>query len=44
VNDFGYVALDIMYTFPEDNGTYTCTAVNKYGQDNTQAPLKCTGM
>ncbi|RWS25572.1 titin-like isoform X1, partial [Leptotrombidium deliense] len=31
--DFGYVALDILYAYPEDNGTYTVVAKNKLGED-----------
>ncbi len=39
--DFGYVALDILWTYPEDNGLYMVRATNKYGTDHTQAELKC---
>ena len=42
-NDFGYVALDILYTYPEDNGVYMCRAVNKVGEDQIQTPLQCVG-
>lgn len=31
-HDFGYVALDILYAYPEDSGTYHCKAVNKVGE------------
>ena len=41
--DFGYCALDILYTYPEDNGLYSCIAVNDHGQDQTQTALKCEG-
>jgi hypothetical protein len=41
--DFGFVALDILYTYPEDSGTYTAKATNKYGSDTTQTVLHCTG-
>lgn len=30
--DFGYVALDILYTYPEDSGTYTVIARNELGE------------
>lgn len=39
--DFGYVALDILYTYPEDSGVYLCKATNNYGEDVTQAEIKC---
>lgn len=31
-HDFGYVALDILYAYPEDSGTYHCKAVNLVGE------------
>lgn len=31
-HDFGYVALDILYAYPEDNGTYMCKATNLVGE------------
>ena len=31
-HDFGYVALDILYTYGEDSGTYMCKAFNKLGE------------
>ena len=42
--DFGFVALDILYTFPEDTGIYLCKATNKYGSDVNQVTLRCLGM
>lgn len=30
--DFGYVALDILYAYPEDSGTYMCKARNAVGE------------
>jgi len=41
--DFGFVALDILYTFPEDTGVYLCKATNKYGSDVNQVNLRCLG-
>ena len=31
-HDFGYVALDILYTYSEDSGTYMCKATNLVGE------------
>ena len=31
-HDFGYVALDILYAYAEDSGTYMCRAVNQLGE------------
>lgn len=39
LHDFGYVALDIVGTIPEDNGVYTCRATNALGYDETSAIL-----
>lgn len=36
-NSFGFVALDILYTYPEDAGTYTCRATNALGEAVTSA-------
>ncbi|KAG0723053.1 Titin [Chionoecetes opilio] len=40
-NDFGFVALDILYAYAEDSGTYTCRATNVNGQAVTTGALKC---
>lgn len=40
-NNFGFVALDIMYCYPEDTGTYTCRARNAIGEAITSANLNC---
>uniref|UniRef100_T1J5H7 Ig-like domain-containing protein n=1 Tax=Strigamia maritima TaxID=126957 RepID=T1J5H7_STRMM len=40
-NNFGFVALDILTTYPEDSGTYTCKATNPLGSATTSAALKC---
>ena len=39
--EFGYVALDILYTYPEDEGEYVCKAMNELGEDITKAELRC---
>lgn len=39
--EFGYVALDILYTYPEDQGEYVCKAINDLGEDITRCELKC---
>lgn len=36
-NSFGFVALDILHTYPEDSGTYTCRAVNALGEAVTSS-------
>ncbi len=38
-NSFGFVALDIMYTYPEDSGLYTCRATNALGEAITSCQL-----
>lgn len=37
--DFGFVALDIAYTVPEDTGIYTVVATNGVGEDSISAQL-----
>ena len=39
--DFGLVSLDLLWSYPEDNGVYECVATNEVGQDTTKAGLKC---
>lgn len=39
MHDFGYVALNFKYVYPEDSGTYTCRAINELGQAVTSATL-----
>ena len=41
--DFGFVALDILYAYPEDSGTYTCVAKNVLGEISTQCSLEVRG-
>lgn len=38
-NDFGFIALDIMYAYAEDSGVYKCVATNAVGQAITSASL-----
>ena len=44
IHDFGYVALDINDTIPEDSGVYTCRATNLAGTAECQVNLSCKGM
>lgn len=39
-HDFGYVALDILYTYPEDSGTYMCKATNLAGEAVNTCTIK----
>jgi len=39
MHDFGYVALNMKYVYPEDSGTYTCRATNELGQAVTSSTL-----
>uniref|UniRef100_A0A8R1HM90 Ig-like domain-containing protein n=1 Tax=Caenorhabditis japonica TaxID=281687 RepID=A0A8R1HM90_CAEJA len=42
INSFGYVVLEISPTYPEDNGEYTCRAINKVGEAVTSTKLTCS--
>ncbi|XP_013787479.1 titin-like, partial [Limulus polyphemus] len=42
-HDFGYVALDVLYVYPEDSGEYMARAINDLGEDITRTTLKCKG-
>ncbi|CAI5453407.1 unnamed protein product [Caenorhabditis angaria] len=37
--DFGYVALDLLYAYPEDSGTYTLVARNELGEAQSSVEL-----
>lgn len=41
--DFGYVALDILYAYTEDSGTYTMVARNELGEVSTSVELNVQG-
>ena len=40
LHDFGFVALDLKYTRPDDTGVYTCRAVNQLGEAVINANLQ----
>ena len=39
-HDFGYVALDVLYVYGEDTGTYMCKATNKQGEAVSTCEIK----
>uniref|UniRef100_A0A8D8Q957 Titin n=1 Tax=Cacopsylla melanoneura TaxID=428564 RepID=A0A8D8Q957_9HEMI len=39
--DLGFVALDIDYVYPEDQGLYVCRAYNSHGEAFTKATISC---
>lgn len=41
--DFGFVALDILYAYGEDSGTYMCRARNAVGEAVTTAAVNVVG-
>jgi hypothetical protein len=41
ISDFGFVVLDIDWTFKRDSGVYTCRAINKNGMAETKSVLTC---
>ena len=41
--DFDFVALDLLSVYPEDSGTYTCTARNALGEATSSATVKIAG-
>lgn len=40
VHDFGYVSLDILYSFAHDSGEYVCVARNALGEAQSQTNLQ----
>ncbi|XP_011704408.1 PREDICTED: titin [Wasmannia auropunctata] len=43
IYDFGYVAMNFGWVYPEDSGEYLCRATNLYGMDETKAIIKTAG-
>ncbi|XP_014204704.1 titin [Copidosoma floridanum] len=43
IYDFGYVAMNFGWVYPEDSGEYLCRATNLYGMDETKAVIRTTG-
>lgn len=43
IYDFGYVAMNFGWVYPEDSGEYLCRATNLYGMDETRAVIKVAG-
>ena len=43
IDDFGFVVLDIDWTFPRDAGEYVCRATNRWGSATTRAKLVTKG-
>lgn len=43
IYDFGYVAMNFGWVYPEDSGEYLCRATNLYGKDETRAFIKTAG-
>lgn len=43
IYDFGYVAMNFGWVYPEDSGVYVCKATNLYGTDETSAILEIAG-
>ena len=41
--DFGYVAMNFGWVYPEDSGEYVCRATNAYGVDETRGIIKTSG-
>lgn len=39
LNDFGFIALDLDYTYTRDSGEYICRATNKWGYAETKATV-----
>lgn len=39
IHDFGYVSLDILYSFAQDSGEYVCVARNSVGEARSATTL-----
>ena len=42
-HDFGFVALDILYAYAEDSGTYMCKAKNRLGEAVNTCSVQVVG-
>ncbi|XP_055338080.1 LOW QUALITY PROTEIN: titin-like [Paramacrobiotus metropolitanus] len=42
-NDWGHVALDIIHSYPEDTGVYTCRAINAFGEAAVNCKISVAG-
>lgn len=40
-HDFGYIALNILYIYPEDSGTYTLVVKNRSGECQSSVNIDC---
>lgn len=40
-HDFGFIALNILYMYPEDSGTYTLIVKNATGEARSVADIDC---
>lgn len=40
-HDFGFIALNILYMYPEDSGTYTLVVRNAAGEARSVADIDC---
>lgn len=40
-HDFGFIALNILYMYPEDSGTYTLIVKNAAGEAQSVADIDC---
>jgi titin len=40
VHDFGYVSLDILYSFAHDSGEYACVARNALGEAQSRTSIQ----
>ena len=43
IYDFGYVAMNLAWVYPEDSGEYVCRATNLYGSDETRGVINTMG-
>merc|ERR1712029_1284447 len=43
IYDFGYVAMNFGWVYPEDSGEYVCRAKNAFGVDETRGVIRTSG-